>query len=676
MDAYLTGLEQAREAGLDLSTIHSVASFFVSRVDTEVDKRLEAIGSEAALALRGKAAVANALVAYGAFEEVFASDRWRELAAAGANPQRPLWASTGVKNPDYDDTLYVRDLVVAETVNTMPEKTLDAFADHGEVLGDVVTGKAGEGRAVLDRLVEVGIDWDDVLVVLENEGVDKFKKSWDELLETVSGQMEKAAGVTGRARRPDHDRGVVAAGGARRRLRPRPAALVRRGPRAGRAAHLHGRRPARRPVQGPGRRARCWRRCWTLADEVGVAERRDAMFRGEHINVTEDRAVLHTALRLPADATLEVDGQDVVPDVHEVLRRVYDFAEQVRSGAWTGVTGERIRTVVNIGIGGSDLGPGDGLRGAGALPPAGARVPVHQQHRPDRRGHDAGRARPGDHAVHRLQQDLRHPGDADQRAAVQGLAARRARRPGPGRGGGASTSSPSRPRSTRSPTSASTPTTPSASGTGSAAATRSTPRSAPRWSWRSGRSAFAELLAGFHAMDEHFRTTEPAAQRAAADGAAQRLVHQLPRRPDPRRAALRPAAAPLPGVPPAADDGVQRQGRALGRRAGRHRHRRGVLGRAGHQRAARVLPADPPGHPADPGRLHRVRQPGVPADGRDDGRAPTSTSCSSPTSSPRPARWPSARPPTRCAPRAPTRRSCRPGSSPATGRRPRSWRPR
>jgi transaldolase len=192
MDAYLTGLEQARDAGLDLSRIHSVASFFVSRVDTEVDKRLEAIGSDVALALRGKAAVANALVAYGAFEEVFGSDRWRLLEEAGANRQRPLWASTGVKNPDYDDTMYVRDLVVAETVNTMPEKTLDAFADHGEVLGDVVTGKAGEGRGILDRLVELGIDWDDVLLVLETEGVDKFKKSWDELLETVSGQMEKA----------------------------------------------------------------------------------------------------------------------------------------------------------------------------------------------------------------------------------------------------------------------------------------------------------------------------------------------------------------------------------------------------------------------------------------------------------------------------------------------------
>ena len=193
MDAYLSGLEQAREAGLDLSTIHSYGSFFVSRVDTEVDKRLEATGTETALALRGKAAVANALVAYGAFEEVFGSERWRALEAAGANRQRPLWASTGVKNPDYDDTLYVRDLVVAETVNTMPEKTLDAFADHGEVLGDVVSGRAGAGAAILERLGEVGVDFDDVLAVLETEGVDKFKKSWTDLVETVSTQMKKAS---------------------------------------------------------------------------------------------------------------------------------------------------------------------------------------------------------------------------------------------------------------------------------------------------------------------------------------------------------------------------------------------------------------------------------------------------------------------------------------------------
>ena len=192
MDAYLSGLEQARDAGLDLSSIQSVASFFVSRVDSEVDKRLEEIGSEEALALRGQAAVANARLAYAAFEEVVASDRWRTLAEAGANAQRPLWASTGVKNEAYPDTMYVSELVVADTINTMPEKTLDAFADHGEVHGDTVTGRAELSRQVFDRLASVGIDFDDVLDALEREGIEKFAKSWTELEETVAGQMERS----------------------------------------------------------------------------------------------------------------------------------------------------------------------------------------------------------------------------------------------------------------------------------------------------------------------------------------------------------------------------------------------------------------------------------------------------------------------------------------------------
>src|SRR5688572_9004502 len=169
MDAYLAGLEDAKEAGIDLATIHSVASFFVSRVDTEVDKRLDAIGTDDALALRGEAAVANARLAYAAYQEVFAGDRWQALTDSGANPQRPLWASTGVKDERYPDTKYVTDLIVADTVNTMPEKTLEAFADHGEVDGDAVSGKAQEAEQVFARLESVGIDFDDVLLVLEKE---------------------------------------------------------------------------------------------------------------------------------------------------------------------------------------------------------------------------------------------------------------------------------------------------------------------------------------------------------------------------------------------------------------------------------------------------------------------------------------------------------------------------
>jgi transaldolase len=192
MDAYLSGLESARDSGLDLGRIQSVASFFVSRVDTEVDRRLDEIGSPEATDLKGKAALANARLAYAAYQEVLASDRWKQLSDAGAHAQRPLWASTGVKNPDYPDTMYVADLVVADTVNTMPEKTLQAFADHGEVTGDEVTGKGAESQEVFDRLAAVGVDLDDVFLAIEAEGVDKFKKSWTELVETVEGQMEKA----------------------------------------------------------------------------------------------------------------------------------------------------------------------------------------------------------------------------------------------------------------------------------------------------------------------------------------------------------------------------------------------------------------------------------------------------------------------------------------------------
>jgi transaldolase len=191
MDAYLAGLERARDNGHALHDIHSVASFFVSRVDTEIDKRLESLGEDA-LALRGKAAVANARLAYRAYEQKFAGDRFASLKAHGGNTQRPLWASTGVKNPDYDDTLYVSQLVVANTVNTMPEKTMQAYADHGTLDGgDMVRPFYDDAQQVMDDLAAAGIDYDDVIATLEQEGVDKFVASWDELVETVRGQMEK-----------------------------------------------------------------------------------------------------------------------------------------------------------------------------------------------------------------------------------------------------------------------------------------------------------------------------------------------------------------------------------------------------------------------------------------------------------------------------------------------------
>jgi transaldolase len=193
MDAYLAGLEKAKEAGHDIAKIHSVASFFVSRVDTEIDKRLEKIGSDDALALRGQAGVANARLAYAAYEEVFVGGaRFEALKADGARVQRPLWASTGVKNPDYSDTLYVTELVAPNTVNTMPEKTIEAVADHGVITGDTVTGRAEQAQGVFDELSSVGIDLPDAFKVLEDEGVEKFEKSWQELLDATQEQLDAA----------------------------------------------------------------------------------------------------------------------------------------------------------------------------------------------------------------------------------------------------------------------------------------------------------------------------------------------------------------------------------------------------------------------------------------------------------------------------------------------------
>jgi transaldolase len=192
INAYLTGLEKAKAAGIDLSGIQSVASFFVSRVDTEIDKRLNAIGTDEAIALKSKAGIANARLAYQVYEELFATERAKNLVAAGANEQRPLWASTGVKDPSLPDTLYVTELVAPNTVNTMPEKTLDATFDHGVIAGDTVTGRYAEANEVLNALDALGISYDEVTALLEKEGVEKFIVSWNELLDTVTKALEAA----------------------------------------------------------------------------------------------------------------------------------------------------------------------------------------------------------------------------------------------------------------------------------------------------------------------------------------------------------------------------------------------------------------------------------------------------------------------------------------------------
>jgi transaldolase len=192
IDAFFAGMEQAREAGHDLSTIESVASFFVSRVDTEVDRRLDKIGTTEAAALRGKAAIANARLAYELYEERFATPRWEALRQAGARPQRPLWASTSAKDPAFPDTMYVEELVAPGTVNTMPESTMDAMADHGKVRGNTASGGYDQARQVFADLEALGISYQDVVTVLEDEGVAKFAASWQEMLETISTALAAA----------------------------------------------------------------------------------------------------------------------------------------------------------------------------------------------------------------------------------------------------------------------------------------------------------------------------------------------------------------------------------------------------------------------------------------------------------------------------------------------------
>jgi transaldolase len=194
IDAFFDGLERARAAGLELASIGSVASFFVSRVDTEIDKRLDKIGTPEATALKGKAAVANARLAYKLYEERFATQRWASLAASGAKVQRPLWASTGVKDPAYEDTMYVDDLIADHTVNTMPEPTLQAVHDHGVIESDSIRGHYADAQSVLDKLAAVGIDYDDVVATLESEGIEKFEVSWTELISAVQKKLDEKAG--------------------------------------------------------------------------------------------------------------------------------------------------------------------------------------------------------------------------------------------------------------------------------------------------------------------------------------------------------------------------------------------------------------------------------------------------------------------------------------------------
>ena len=355
------------------------------------------------------------------------------------------------------------------------------------------------------------------------------------------------------------------------------------------------------------------------------------MLAGDHINTTEDRAVLHTALRRPAGASpaLVVDGQDVDHDVHEVLDAVSAFADRVRSGEWRGVTGKKVTHVVNIGIGGSDLGPvmvyeaSQALRGCRhprrCSSPTSTRPTSRRRPRisTPRRPCSSSRRRPSRRSRPSRTRGWRATGcGRGSRRPARSMAPKRrthgCRRPplrrrvdGPRQGRGVRHRPDERVRVLglgRRPILG-------RFGDRPVARDRTRPRCLPRAPRRVPRRRRA-------------RAHHPArAERAGADGAAQRLVRQLPRCAVARGAPLRAAAQPLPRVPAAAHDGIQRQVRALGRHPGHDRHRRGVLGRARHERPARVLPADPPGHAADPGRLHRLREPGLPAEGRRARRA-------------------------------------------------------
>jgi glucose-6-phosphate isomerase len=353
--AYVRGIERRIAAGLD-PKVDSVASLFVSRWDAAVKDKVPA-------PLRNRLGIAIAGRTYKAYRELLASSRWRELAAGGARPQRLLWASTGTKDPGVSDTLYVEALAAADTVTTLPEKTLLAFADHGNVSGGL-PADGGDAEALVAEFARAGVEDAALAAELQREGTRSFGKSWDDLMACIA---SKSAAQTARTA------GIVRAVPRTQPLASLPAwkALAAHYPTM-RSVHLRQlfaddpRRGERFAAEAAGIyldysknrvTGETIRLLVALAEECGLRERIDAMFGGEKINATEQRAVLHAALRAADGARFVADGENVVPAVHAVLDRMAAFAHSVRSGQWRGYTGKRIRHVVNIGIGGSDLGP-------------------------------------------------------------------------------------------------------------------------------------------------------------------------------------------------------------------------------------------------------------------------------------------------------------------------------
>ena len=377
-EAYLSGIEARAAQSKPVERVASVASFFVSRIDALVDplleKRMADGGKAADLAkkARGQVAIASAKLAYQIYREIFGSDRFRRLAAKGARVQRLLWASTSTKNPDYSDVKYVEALIGPDTVNTAPPETLDAYRDHGAPEARLELDLDG-ARRVMERLPELGIRIDAVTRQLEDEGVAKFNAPFDKLMATLA-QRSTPHQAGEKSRSPM--RGTTPKPGSAAQVQPltqRPAWKALQA-HCEKIRNLHLRQFF---ADDPGRGERLTAEAAgiyldysknritdetiqllvKLAEECGLRERIDAMFRGEPINVTEKRAVLHPALRAPRTEQVVVGGNDVVPEVNAVLDRMAAFARQVRNGEWRGYTGKSIRNIVNIGIGGSDLGP-------------------------------------------------------------------------------------------------------------------------------------------------------------------------------------------------------------------------------------------------------------------------------------------------------------------------------
>jgi len=372
-EAFLRGIERRIDAGLR-PDVCSVASVFISRWDAAVMTKVPD-------ALRKQLGIAIAKSTYEAYRTLLGTPRWQRIYNAGAHPQRLLWASTGTKDPTASDILYIKALAAPFTVNTMPEGTLKAFADHGE-LGGILPVDGGDCEEVFTRFATAGIDVDALAAELQDEGAKSFVQSWNDLMACIESKSAAIKKAQPKAPGAPAARSPVKAQAPTPDKKSLPSLDPSRRRRAWKALSSHYRKAkslhlrqlfADDPQRGERMAAEAagiyldysknratdetLRLLIKLAEESDLRGRIDAMFRGDKINITEDRAVLHVALRTPKGASIVVDGENVVPHVHAVLDRMADFSNQVRSGSWKGHTGKRIRNIINIGIGGSDLGP-------------------------------------------------------------------------------------------------------------------------------------------------------------------------------------------------------------------------------------------------------------------------------------------------------------------------------